>query len=53
MNQIRLQLLGISANLFGIALILALPGSPAIGVIVALLGLAFSLAGASGKKEEK
>lgn len=53
MNQIRLQLLGISAILFGIVLILALPGSPAIGVIIAVLGLTFSLAGASGRKEEK
>ena len=53
MNQIRLQLLGISTILLGIALILALPGSPTVGVILAFLGLAFSLAGASGRKVEK
>lgn len=53
MNHIRLQLLGISAILFGIVLILALPGSPAIGVIIAVLGMTFSLAGAFGRKEEK
>ena len=53
MNQIRLLLLGISTILFEIALILAIPGSPAIGVIIATLGLIFSLAGASGRKEEK
>ena len=53
MNQIRLQLLGISAILFGIVLILALPRSPVVGVVTALLGLAFSLAGASGQKGEK
>ena len=52
MNHIHLQLLGISAILFGIVLILALPGSPAIGVIIAVLGMTFSLAGASGRKEE-
>ena len=53
MNQIRLQLLGISAFLFGIALILAIPDASVVGLVLALLGLAFSLAGASGRKEEK
>ncbi|WP_154666374.1 hypothetical protein [Anaeromassilibacillus senegalensis] len=53
MNQIRLQLLGIAAILFGIALILASSSSVVIGVILAIFGFFFTLAGASGKKDDK